>query len=520
MSTTTVTLLIAWLLFPFLGAFLAALLPSLARWLTLVCAVSTTAVGVLLFPLSTPWSLELTGPLGVLLQADAQAAPFLLLNGLVALAVLLDTWRRPPLGPFLLLVMVLVGGLNSAFLAVDLVSLYVALEVVGVTAFLLILQKRQPQQLWIALRYLLVSNSVMTLYLVGAALLYLQTESFRLKALSSPAMEPRSLAVVVALLLVGLLAKSGVFLSGLWLPRTHAEAPSEVSALLSGVVVAGGLCPLLRLSNQLPQLQPLLLAIGLASALLGVIYALAETDLKRVLAWSTLGQVGLVIISPVTGGVYALAHGLAKACLFLVAGRAGSRDLSRWRQQPLQAGLAVPLLLASLSIAGAPLLLGYWTKTQLNAEIASQLSPLLDRTLLVAKVGTAAVYARLCWRPIRWQGPWPSAGVGLLLLLLLALGLLQGPLPSLGGALKALAVIAAGVGVHAGLSLVAQALRRRRQATASPAPDLAPGPVLDPPPLPLPLPDLERLQELLGGIAVVGAALVAALMPREALWPG
>ncbi|QNI70282.1 proton-conducting transporter membrane subunit [Cyanobium sp. NS01] len=514
MSTTTVSLLIAWLLFPFLGAFLAALLPSLARWLTLACALSTTAVGVLLFPLTSPWALELTGPLGVLLQADAQAAPFLLLNGLVALAVLLDTWRRPPPGPFLLLVMVLVGGLNSAFLAVDLVSLYVALEVVGITAFLLILQKRQPQQLWIALRYLLVSNSVMTMYLVGAALLYLQTGSFRLAALSSPAMEPRSLAVVVAFLLVGLLAKSGVFLSGLWLPRTHAEAPSEVSALLSGSVVAGGLCPLLRLETQLPQLQPLLILIGLASALLGVLYALAETDLKRVLAWSTLGQVGLVILSPVSGGIYALAHGLAKACLFLVAGRAGSRDLGRWRQQPLEAGLALPLLLASLSIAGAPLLVGYWTKTQLSVAMASQLSPLLERTMLVAMVGTAAVYARLCWRPIRWQGPLPSPGVAVLVVLVVALGLLQGPLPSAAGVIKALGVIAAGAAVHGGLSLMAQALRRRRQAA------LAPAPGLDPPPLPLPLPDMERLQELLGGIAVVGAALVAALMPREALWPG
>jgi multicomponent Na+:H+ antiporter subunit D len=520
------TVLIAWLLLPFLGAFLAALLPSTARWLALACALATAAVGVVLFNATSPAFLQLTGPLGVLLQADALAAPFLLLSGLVVLAVLLDTWSRRPPGPFLLLLMVLLGGLNSAFLAVDLVSLYVALEVVGVTSFLLILQKREPQQLWIALRYLLVGNTVMILFLMGAALLYLQTGSFRLLALGTPGLEPRTLAVVSALLLVGLLTKSGVFLSGLWLPRTHAEAPAEVSALLSGVVVAGGLCPLLRLADQLPSLQPLLAAIGLASALLALLYALADTDLKRVLAWSTLGQAGLVLLSPASGALYALAHGLAKACLFLLAGRLGSRDLRTWRLQPLPAGLGVPWLLASLSIAGAPFLLGFWTKARLSAEVdlAAAAGP-LPEVLLLAMVGTVVVYARLCWRPIRWQlgvlpvGPW------LLTALLMLGGVALGPLPPLQATAKALGVLAIGVGLYSGIALITIARQRRRHqssaAPADPAAGMAPAePLPWPAPLPLRLPDLERLQELLGGVAVVGAALVGLLMPQEVLWPG
>ncbi|SBO42133.1 proton-conducting transporter membrane subunit [Cyanobium sp. NIES-981] len=509
------TLLIAWLLLPFLGAFLSALLPSTARWLALGCALATTAVGALLFNGTCPWFLQLTGPLGVLLQADALAAPFLLLNGLVVLAVVLDTWSRRPPGPFLLLVMVLLGGLNSAFLAVDLVSLYVALEVVGVTAFLLILQKREPQQLWIALRYLLVGNTVMTVYLVGVALLYLNTGSFRLAALGAPGLEPRNLAVVVALLLVGLLTKSGVFLSGLWLPRTHAEAPADVSALLSGVVVAGGLCPLLRLANQLPQLQPLLGLIGLASALLALLYALADTDLKRVLAWSTLGQAGLVLLSPATGAVYALAHGLAKACLFLLAGRLGSRDLRTWRLQPLPAALGLPWYVASLSIAGAPFLLGFWTKDQLASVVGAGSGMLpVPQVLVLAMAGTAAVYARLCWRPIRWEWAPPAPGPWLLAALLLVGGLALGPLPPPGSAGKALGVLAFGLGLFSGLTLIALGLQRRRLPASDPLP------VPWPAPLPLPLPDLERLQELLGGLAVVGAVLVGLLMPREVLWPG
>ncbi|MFQ6539832.1 MULTISPECIES: proton-conducting transporter membrane subunit [Aphanothece] len=498
------TLIVAWLLLPFLGAFLAALLPSTARPLALGATLATLAMGLVLLRATCPWSLELTGPLGVLLQADAHAAPFLLLNALVVLAVLLDTWGRAVPGPFLLLVMVLLGGLNSAFLAVDLVSLYVALEVVGVTAFLLILQKREPQQLWIALRYLLVGNSVMTLYLVGVALLYLRTGSFRIVALADPALGSQGQAVVLALVLVGLLTKSGVFLSGLWLPRTHAEAPAEVSALLSGVVVAGGLCPLLRLAGLVPSLRSVLLVIGLASALLGVCYALADRDLKRLLAWSTLSQTGLVLISPASGAFYALAHGVAKAALFLVAARVPSRDLSQWSQQPLPMALAAPLLLGSLSIAGAPLLFGFWTKDQLGEAVASLGSPPAELALLVAMVGTAAVYTRLCWRPLAWDWRDPSIGALLLALLLLAAGLLlPGRLPAASAVVKSVGVLAFGVAIQAGCRLLALGWARWRSAPRLPG-----------------LPNLERLQDLLGCMALVGVAVWLTLLPLEAPWLG
>jgi multicomponent Na+:H+ antiporter subunit D len=490
-------LLTAWLLAPLLAAFTAALLPSLARGLGLLTALLTAAVGLLLIGGAGPWSLELIGPLGVLLQFDTTAAPFLLLNGLVMLAVVLDGWRQPPAGPFPVLLMVLLAGLNSAFVAVDLVSLYVALEVVGIAAFLLVLRRREGLPLWIGLRYLLIGNSVMTLYLLGVALLYLRSGSFRLEALAAPqlgeanaaatALGAGESAVVLALLLVGLLTKAGVFTSGLWLPRTHAEAPADVSALLSGVVVGGGLCPLLRLSQQQPLLQPLLLWLGLASALLGVIYALAETDLKRLLAWSTLSQVGLVILNPLVGGTYALAHGLAKAGLFLLAGRVGERDLRRWGQTPLPLQHALPLWLGALSIAGAPPLLGFIAKDDLSATIGGSAAVVLQG----AMVGTAAVYARLCLRPLQGGQAWPAPGTALLALVLLVAGLARTPLVPDGSWWKALQVLFAGTGLH----LLLELLRRARpQGLASL------------------LPPLERLEDLLGGIAVTGAVLMGVLL--------
>ena len=492
-------LLITWLVLPFAVAFLAALLPRFGPALALLAALSTVVVGSWAL-LGGTFQLDLIGALGVQLQIDDLAAPFLLLNGLVALAVLLDRWGQPSVGPFLVLLPVLLGGLNSAFLAVDLVSLYVALEVVGITAFLLVLQKRDPRQLWVALRYLLVGNAVMTLYLIGVAVLYLQRASFRITALADFPAADRSLVVIVSLLLVGLLTKSGLFFSGLWLPRTHAEAPAEISALLSGVVVAGGLCPLLRLADQLPGLQPVLTWIGLGSVLLGLLYALLESDLKRLLAWSTLSQVGLVLINPPVGGLYALSHGLAKAALFLVAGRAPSRNLASWPSQPLPAGLALPLGLAGLSIAGAPLLLGHGAKQLLFSAplggFAGLPAPTATGLLQLLSVGTAAVYARLLW--VRLQpGPLLQAPGALLLALLLLLAPLLGSsllaLPAATSSLaKVLAVLAAGAGI--------EALRRALAGMRLPS---------------VPLPDLERLVDLLGGMAVVGAGVLLTCLGLE-----
>ncbi|MEA5443809.1 proton-conducting transporter membrane subunit [Cyanobium gracile] len=481
------TLLIGWLLLPFMAAFLAALLPPLARWLALACCLATGAVAAAIDAGALPASLHLLGPYGVVLQPDALAAPFLLLDALVCGAVVLDGWRRPMPGPFLLLLMVLHGGLASAFVAVDLISLYVTLEVVGISAFLLILITRSDRSLWLALRYLLIGNTVMTLYLIGAAVVYLEQGSFRLEAAATAG------AAALALLLVGLLTKAGLFLSGLWLPRTHAEAPAEVSALLSGVVVAAGVVPLLRLAAVSPALAAVLPLVGVASAGLGLLFALFEADAKRLLAWSTLSQMGLVVLAPAAGGLYALGHGLAKAALFLVARRFPGRDLADWAGRPLPAGVWGTLWISSLSIVGVPPLLGFFAKSGLEKALPVPTAWLLS----LLAVGTAAVYARLWGAPLRQSALPPGAtaepepawspGVVLLLAALVLLGAgeaFRDWSPALvPAAAKAAVVLAVGVGLHRLL----QPLRRIAW---------------------LRLPDLEGFPDLVGGIGVVGAGLL------------
>ena len=484
-------LTIAWLLLPFLAAFLTALLPRLARPLILLVVASTLAMALAARLGWLPSELLLLGPLGVRLQVDPLASPLLLLAALVSAAVLVEGWGRDPDKPFLLLLLLLQGGIHSAIVASDLISIYVAQEVVGISTFLLLVQGNRAPQLWIGLRYLLIGNSVMLLYLLGAALVYREQSSFALEGLE------QSSGIALALLLVALFTKAELFISGLWLPRTNAVAPAAVSALISGGVVCAGLAPLLRIAAAVESVGPLLRWIGLASALLGLVFALAERRVARLLAWSTISQMGMVLLVPAAGGLYALAHGLAKAALFLVSERLPAVSLDAWRAQALPWRHGGPLLLASLSIAGAPPLLGFLAKEQLSVDLAGPQAGLLPAAVLLLSVGTAAVYARLWLLPCNdagaEEGQPASSGALLLVAALLLLNLTPWALEAwstlmgqgmTNALLKSAGLLLAGFGLQRLWPKGANGFR---------------------------LPDLEGFDDLLGGGALMGTALVLLL---------
>lgn len=153
----------------------------------------------------------------------------------------------------------------------------------------------------------------------------------------------------------------------------------------------------------------MVLVLGLATALLGVSYAMFENDVKRLLAFSTISQLGFVLAAPEVGGFYALAHGLAKALLFLTAGSLPSRNLSQLRDQTLSYSLWLPLALGSFSISGLPLLAGYGAKVLAMENLLTWQAIGMN----IAACGTAVVFARLILlphgaiatrKPVAWGG--------------------------------------------------------------------------------------------------------------------
>jgi multicomponent Na+:H+ antiporter subunit D len=233
--------------------------------------------------------------------------------------------------------------LNAVFLAVDLFTLYVALELLTFAAVPLVSLDGRAETLQAALRYLLFALLGSVLYLVGTALLYGSYATLDIVLLSQRVHAEPAVFVAAALMTVGLLAKTALFPLHLWLPPAHAGAPAAASAVLSALVVKGSFFIVVRLwfdvMPGLPGLAAtqLLAGLGAAAIVFGSVVALRQERLKLLIAYSTLAQIGyLFLMFPLafsagsaqleSGGALAggllqtISHATAKAAMFMAAG--------------------------------------------------------------------------------------------------------------------------------------------------------------------------------------------------------
>jgi multicomponent Na+:H+ antiporter subunit D len=379
---------IAWLALPFFIGFVIYLLPRLDRILAIGIALVSAAYALQIFLESSPLNLKLLDDFGVTLTVDELSGFFILTNALVTAAVIVYCWDSGKTAFFYMQMTILHGSVNATFICADFISLYVALEVISIAAFLLIAYPRTDRSIWVGLRYLFTSNVAMLFYLVGAVLVYQAHHSFNYAGLQGSPPE------AVALIFLGLLVKGGIFVSGLWLPLTHSESETPVSAVLSGVVVNAGVYPLVRCALML-EIDPIVRFFGVATALFGVGFAILETDTKRMLAFSTISQLGFILAAPIVGGFYALTHGLVKSALFLITGVLPSRDFKQLQQQPIDTKIWIALVIASFSISGFPLLSGFGAKV-LTSE---NLLPWQVIGMNIAALGTAITYAKFIFLP-------------------------------------------------------------------------------------------------------------------------
>jgi len=158
---------ISWIALPLAIGFSIYLLPKLARHLALAVSLVSVGYGLYQILMPAPLTLRLLDSFGVTLVADALSGFFALTNALVTAAVVLYCWRQGKSAFFYTQTIILHGSVNSAFICADFISLYVALEVISIAAFLLIAYPRTNRSIWIGLRYLFVSNTAMLFYLIG-----------------------------------------------------------------------------------------------------------------------------------------------------------------------------------------------------------------------------------------------------------------------------------------------------------------------------------------------------------------
>lgn len=369
-------------------------------------------------------------PLGIDLAADGLAVAMLLLTQAVALPLAFyarsyfqpdepaAAWFWPLLG-------FLIAGLNALFVSADLFNLYVTLELVGLAAVGLVAAGGQAQQVAAALRYLFATLIGSGAYLLGVALIYGAYGTVSVATLLPLAAPPAPGLVWIAggLMVAGLMLKTALFPFHFWLPPAHGGAPAPVSALLSALVVKASFYLILRL--WLGPLQALLPAFAWLAALFGAAaifwgswQAIRAVRLKRLIAYSTVAQVGyLFLIFPLlpdavalqAGVMQAFAHGLAKAGMFAAAG-----VLIRATGQDTVAGLAgavdrLPLTLFAFGLAGMTLMglppsAGFLAKWQIIEAALAQGHWIIAAVALAGGL-LAAAYVFRVLRQAFLQGP-------------------------------------------------------------------------------------------------------------------
>jgi multicomponent Na+:H+ antiporter subunit A len=303
--------------------------------------------------------------------------------------------------------------------ALDLVLLFVFFDLTAVASYFLIgFDRDRREARGAALMALLVTGISAVALLLGAVLLYHAYGTFSLPALFERARRDTTTTVACALIAVAALAKSAQVPLHFWLPRAMA-APTPVSAYLhsaamvaAGVLVLGRVHPLLALD---PVLLDGLLVVGLASIVVGGLLALAQEELKQILAHSTISQYGYVVALYGVGGaaaagaaaLYVITHAIAKSALFMTAGAVteatGESRLSHLgglaRRMPV---LAVASGVASATLAALPLTLGFF-KDELFFAAAR------DRGTFVAVMAVVAAALTFAYIGRFWLGLFTGA---------------------------------------------------------------------------------------------------------------
>ncbi|KRA55818.1 proton-conducting transporter membrane subunit [Devosia sp. Root635] len=399
----------------------------------IVCAVIACEVTLLLRVFdSGPLSMTMgkwLPPFGISFAADIFGAGFALTAAVVTLAVLVyaqgERGAEDGRDGFHSMVLLLLAGVTGSFLTGDLFNLYVWFEVMLIASFGLIVLGGRPAQLDGAVKYGFLNFLATTFFLLALGLLYglLGTLNMADILRVAPSANPAAIAGVAALLLLAFGMKAAAFPVNAWLPAAYHTPPAVVSALFAGLLTKVGIYAMLRsLVVLLPAsrdlLEPVLVAIALATLLIAPLGAIAETNLRRAIGFLVIGGVGSVLVgiavpslAGVSGaGLYIFHAILTMTALYLVAGLIESRTGQTDSRQmgglyAASAPLSVLFFVLVLATAGVPPFLGFWPKLlllQAGLGEGSWVGGLVAAALVVNAVLTLIAGSRL-WAHIFWR---------------------------------------------------------------------------------------------------------------------
>jgi multicomponent Na+:H+ antiporter subunit D len=362
---------------------------------------------------------------GIELVIDGLSASVVVLIAAVSLGVLAYARTAGPRGnPFYATYLLLVGGLTGVAVTGDVFNMYVFIEISGLTAYALVASGDTGRSAVAALKYLIVGTVGASLYLLGVGYAYIGTGTLNMADLSAMLAEVGYQSTLVqtafAFIAIGLFIKTAVFPLHTWQPEAYAGSPDSVSGFISALVSTTFAYALIRISLSVftPDFfaavdlaQTLLIVGAVVSIVAGSLLAVSQTEIKRMLAYSSVSQFGLVLAglavlnqtAMIGATVHLLGHAVMKGGLFLAAGviatATGAREVHEYEglseRMPYAAGAFAVL---AFSMVGVPPTVGFVGKWYIAVgAVEAQLWP-LAAIILASTLLTLAYFARLVER--------------------------------------------------------------------------------------------------------------------------
>lgn len=394
--------------------------PKLQRAVSILCLSGVIAVAAIFMwhtdahgPLVL-WVGGWPAPLGIVLVADRLASLMLLVAAVVALAVLVystgqdedELRRETPVSIFHPTFLLLIAGVSNAFLAGDLFNLFVGFEILLFASYVLLTLGGTGDRIRAGTTYVVVSLLSSALFLISIATVYAATGTVNMAQLADrlQALSPPVQLLLQLMLLVTFAIKAAVFPLSAWLPDSYPTAPAPVTAVFAGLLTKVGVYAIIRTQTLLfpdSHLTNLLLVAALLTMVIGILGAVAQVEIKRMLSFTLVSHLGYMVFgialanqAGLAATIFYTAHHITiQATLFLVTGlierRGGSSALHGLggliKVAPL---LAVLFFVPAMNLAGIPPLSGFIGKLGL-LQAGAQLGTPMAWTVVVGGIVTS-----------------------------------------------------------------------------------------------------------------------------------
>ncbi len=327
-------------------------------------------------------------PVGITLVADRLSAVMLFTSSIVLFSVMWyaisqgvrDGGKDEPVAVFLPTYMLLTMGVNVSFLAGDLFNLYVGFEIFLVASYVLLTVGATPARVRAGVGYVMVSMASSLIFMVGLGLVYASVGTMNMAQIGERMADVPggTKAAVFGVLLVAFGIKAAVVPLDAWLPDSYPTAPALVTAVFAGLLTKVGVYSIIRMRTSVftdGSLDTLLMWVALATMVIGILGAMAQTDIKRLLSFTLVSHIGYMIFGVALGTAqglsgaifYAVHHILVQTTLFLVVGlierQAGTSSLRRLGSLLYTAPLiAILYFIPAINLGGIPPFSGFLGK--------------------------------------------------------------------------------------------------------------------------------------------------------------